>query len=97
MDQSKLCGDNFVRIVTASPEPMCILSTDQQLCDLRRFSTNVDHFSVVCIDPTFSLGEISITYHHLLINDCCTGELPIMLGLILVHYRKFLKHFLHHH
>ena len=94
MEQSKLCGDNFVRIVTASPEPMCILSTDQQLRDLQRFSTNADHFSVVCIDPTFSLGDFSvtcITYRHLLIKDRRTGESPIMLGSILVHQRKLFE------
>ena len=41
MEQSKICesGDKFVRVVTASPEPMCILATDQQLADLVRFST----------------------------------------------------------
>ena len=36
MQQSKLCGDSFVRTVTASPEPMCILTTDQQLKDFGR-------------------------------------------------------------
>ena len=94
MEQSKLCGDNFVRIVTASPEPMCILSTDQQLRDLQRFSTNAGHFSVVCNDPTFSLGDFSvtcITYRHLLIKDRRTGESPIMLGPILVHQRKLFE------
>ena len=36
MEQCKLCesGDKFVRVVTASPEPMCVLATDQQLTDL---------------------------------------------------------------
>ena len=42
MEQSKLCesGDKFVRVVTACPEPMCLLANDQQLNDLTRFGTN---------------------------------------------------------
>ena len=27
----------FVRDVEAAPEPMCVLATDQQLCDLEYF------------------------------------------------------------
>ena len=91
MEQSKLCGDNFVRFVTATPEPMSILATDQQLRDLERFSTNSNCFSVVCIDPTFSLGDFSVTclaYRQLLVVCQRTSQSPIMLGPILVHQRK---------
>lgn len=36
MEQCKLCesGDKFVRVITVSPEPMCVLGTDQQLTEL---------------------------------------------------------------
>ena len=90
MEQSKLCEgkDKFVRIVTATPEPMCVLATDQQLHDLVRFGTNPSIFSV---DPTFVLGDFSITcitYHQLLVTDPRTGQPPIMLGPVLVHQSK---------
>lgn len=93
MEQSKLCEgkDRFVRIVTATPEPMCILATDQQLHDLVRFGTNPSNFSVLSVDPTFSLGDFSvtcITYRHLLVIDPRTGQSPIMLGPVLVHQSK---------
>ena len=93
MEQCKLCesGDKFVRVVTASPEPMCILATDQQLNDLVRFATNPNKFCVISIDPTFSLGDFSVTciaYRNLLVIDTRTGESPIMLGPMLVHQRK---------
>ena len=70
MEQCKLCesGDKFVRVVTASPEPMCILATDQQLNDLVRFATNPNKFCVISIDPTFSLGDFSVTCIILLIE-----------------------------
>ena len=91
MEQSKLCGDKFVRIVTASPEPMCVLANDQQLKDLERFATNHTQFRIVSIDPTFSLGDFSvtcITYRRLLVTDHRTGESPVMLGPVLVHQKK---------
>jgi hypothetical protein len=91
MEQSKLCADNFVRIVTGSPEPMCILATDHQLKDLERFPTNPNGFSVISVDPTFSLGDFSVTcttYRHLLVKDHRTGQSPIMLGPVLVHQTK---------
>ena len=55
MEQSQLCesGDKFVRVVTACPEPMCILASDQQLTDLVQFGTDLSLFSVLSVDPTF--------------------------------------------
>lgn len=93
MEQCKLCesGDKYVRIVSASPEPMCLLATDQQLNDLIHFATNPNKFCVISIDPTFSLGDFSVTciaYRNLLVIDTRTGESPIMLGPMLVHQRK---------
>lgn len=96
MEQSKICesGDKFVRVVTASPEPMCILATDQQLADLVRFSTNYNHFCVLSIDPTFSLGDFNVTciaYRNLLVSDVRSGQHPILLGPVLVHQRKLFE------
>ena len=93
MEQSKLCeaGDKFVRVVTACPEPMCLLANDQQLADLARFGTDPSLFSVLSIDPTFSLGDFSvtcITYRHLLVTDPRTGQSPIMLGPLFIHQSK---------
>ena len=93
MEQSKLCesGDKFVRVVNACPEPMCVLATDQQLNDLVRFSTNPSQFSIVSIDPTFSLGDFNVTcltYRHLLVTDSRTGQSPVMLGPLFIHQSK---------
>ena len=93
MEQIKLCqsGDKCVRVVTACPEPMCILASDHQLADLSRFGTDPSLFSVLSIDPTFSLGDFSvtcITYRHLLVTNPCTGQSPVMLGPLFVHQSK---------
>ena len=94
MEQSKLCEgkDKFVRIVMATPEPMCVLATDQQLHDLVRFGTNPSNFCVLSVDPTFALGDFSvtcITYRHLLVTDPRTGQPLIMLGPVLVHSKEY--------
>jgi hypothetical protein len=45
----------------------------------------------VTIDPTFSLGNFDvtqITYKHLLLECKRSGNHPICIGPILIHYRK---------
>ena len=93
MEQCKLQDgkDKFVRTVTACPESMCLLATDQQLNDLVRFCTNPNEFCVLSIDPIFSLGDFSvtcITYRSILVTDMRTGQSPIMLGPLFIHQSK---------
>lgn len=62
-----------------------------QINSLVRFATNPNKFCVLSIDPTFTLGDFSVTciaYRNLLVTDFRTGESPIMLGPMLVHQRK---------
>ena len=83
--------DKFVRTVTTCPEPMCLLSTDQQLDYLARFCTDPNEFCVLSADPTFSLGDFSvtcITYRNLLVTETHTSQSPIMVGAMLVHQSK---------
>ena len=82
----------FVRLVTSAPEPMCVLCTNSQLFDLERFCTRNDNFSPLTVDPTFDLGDFSVTvtcYHHLLLESRQNStKSPVMLGPMLVHRRK---------
>ena len=48
----------FVRDVRVLPDPALVLASDYQLDDLVRFGTNSVDYSVLAIDPTFSLGVI---------------------------------------
>ena len=49
----QMCKDNegsehkFIRSIEAAPEPICVLSTDQQLLDLERFCTK-EEFGIMC-------------------------------------------------
>jgi len=62
--------EKFVQDATCAPEPMAVLTTDQQLNGLVRFCCQPFEFGVLGIDPTFNLGEFSVTpvvYRHLLV------------------------------
>ena len=85
-------GDKcFVRDVTCAPEPMAVLGTNQQLFDLERFCCDPYKFCVLGVDPTFNLGQFSVTpmvYRHLLLEDTKSHKPPLVLGPLLVHHRK---------
>jgi len=90
--ESSKSPDAFVRIVTGAPFPMMMLAFDWTLDDLVRFCTSSTYFSILGIDPTFSLGAFDVTvttYHHLLLttkDDVCKH--PTLIGPLFVHVKK---------
>lgn len=89
----------FIRVVSAAPEAMCVLARDSQLSDMARFCTDDKQFSIMGVDPTFNLGEFSVTvttYRHLQLLHGATKKHPVMLDPMFVHQRKTfeLYHFL---
>ena len=57
--------------VTCAPKPMAALCLQQQLTNLNRFCCDPHNFSILGIDPTYCLGEFSVTptvYHHLILE-----------------------------
>ena len=81
----------FVRDVKTAPEPTVLLAEDHQLRDLLRSCTSPFDFSIITIEPTFSLGEFDVTpltYRNLLLESKRTNQPPVFLGPVLVHYRK---------
>lgn len=83
--------NKFIRDIKTAPEPAIVLADDQQLADLQRFCTSSLDFGVLTVDPTFSLGDFDvtpITYRHLLLETRRSGQTPVFLGPILVHYKK---------
>ena len=90
MQASSRQGELFVQDVKAAPEPQSVLFYRWQVDDLVRFCTNNSNFSVLTVDTTFNLGDFFVTpmtYHHLLLENICTGNHPIMIGPMLVHQR----------
>ena len=93
MEQCKSAekSEVFVQNVTCAPEPMAVLCNEQQLRDIERFCCDSFNFGILGIDPTFNLGDFSVTpivYQNLLLQNSHTGKSPLMLGPLLVHYRK---------
>ena len=83
--------NRFVQHVTCAPEPMALLSTTQQLLDIERFCCDPYDFCIFGVDPTFNLGNFSVTataYRNILLEDTRTHRSPVVLGPLLVHYRK---------
>ena len=83
--------DRFVQDVTCALEPMAVLATAQQLFDMERFCCDPFRFSILEIDPTFNLGEFSVTpivYRHLLLEDSKSHNNPLVLGSLVIHHQK---------
>ena len=72
----------FARDIKAYPEPAVILANECQLSDVARFCCNPFEFSILTVDPTFSLGDFDVTpttYHHLLLVCNRSGKPPVMI------------------
>ena len=85
-------SDNaFVRTVVAAPEPMAVLATNRQMNDMVRFLTDLNHHTVMGIDPTFNFGDFNVTpiaFQYLLLEHRKQGHSPVILGPLLVHQQK---------
>ena len=80
----------FARDIKAYPEPAILLASQRQLNDVSIFCCDSFEYSVLTVDPTFSLGDFDVTpttYRHLLERNR-TGKPPVMIGPTLIHYRK---------
>lgn len=83
--------DQFVRVVNAAPFPMMVLAYDYMLADLSRFCTNQRKFSILGVDPTFSLGDFDVTvttYHHLMLSSKTSSKHPTVIGPLFIHVKK---------
>ena len=90
--ESEKSENAFVRVVNAAPYPMMVLAFDWILDDVVRFCTVPGNFSVLSVDPTFSLGSFDVTvttYGHLMLNPKDKSfSHPTMIGPLFVHVRK---------
>ena len=80
----------FIRDVKCLREPAVVVATERQLNDLVRFCTPQSNFSVMTVDPTFSLGDFDVTvttYCHKLLISRQANCPPAMIGPLDVSYR----------
>ena len=84
-------NDQFVRVVNAAPFPMMVLAYNYMLNDLSRFCTGNTRFSILGVDPTFSLGDFDVTvttYQHLMVSSKASSKHPTMIGPLFIHVKK---------
>ena len=89
--QSKDKKSAFVHDVRVANELLCVLATDRQPNDLKRFCCNETEFRPFSVDPTFDIGQFNVTpisYEHLLLKTKRDGKHPTLIGPMLVHKRK---------
>ena len=89
--QSKDRKSAFIRDVRVANKPLCVLATDRQLNDLKRFCCNETEFRPFSVDPTFDIGQFNVTpisYEHLLLKTKRDDKHPTLIGPVLIHERK---------
>ena len=88
-------SDNFIRKIDIRPDFIVVLSSNQQLTDLKRFCTR-HPCSILGIDPTFHFGDFDVTvttYRHQMLEDTTPGKdmidrTPVFVGPVCVHKKK---------
>jgi hypothetical protein len=81
----------FVQDVRVAPNPLCVLTNRQQLRDITRFCCDPLEFQPFTIDPTFDIGEFSVTvstYQHLLLENKSDSKMPSFIGPVMIHHKK---------
>ena len=81
----------FVRDVRVGAEPFCVVGTNRQLDDLKRFCCNPVEYRPLTVDPTFDFGPYNVTpilYQHLIVLRREDGKHPTMIGPVLLHEKK---------
>lgn len=81
--------DPFICVVQGAPDAMCLLAKDRQLHDMARFCTDKRELSILWIDPTFNLGDFSVTVTtYTQLSNLSTKRKRVLLGPLLLHQRK---------
>ena len=95
LNESKIQGRDpktaFVRDVRVGAEPFCVVRTNRQLEDLKRFCCNPVEYRPLTVDPTFDFRPYSVTpisYQHLIVLRREDGIHPTMIGPVLIHEKK---------
>ena len=95
LNESKIQGRDpktaFVRDVRVGAEPFCVVGTNRQLDDLKRFCCNPVEYRSLTEDPTFGFGPYNVTpisYQHLITLRREDGKRPPIIGSVLLHEKK---------
>lgn len=73
------------------PTVLWVLGTKVMCNDLGRFMFSEKLSHLICVDPTFNMGQFEVTlvvYKQLFLNSKRTGNNPVFLGPTMIHHRK---------
>ena len=92
-DESIAKSSIFTRECRVHPDFLVVLASDRQLAELVQFCTDPQEFSIFCADPTFNIFEDNIsltmtTYRNLKLENKAKNQLPVFIGLYLMHQHK---------
>ena len=95
LNESKIQGRDpktaFVRDVRVGAEPFCVVGTNRQLDDLKRFCCNPVEYRPLTVDPTFDFDPYNVTpisYQRLTFLRREDGKCPTMIGPVLLREKK---------
>ena len=81
----------FVRDIRVVAEPFCVVGTNRQLDDLKRFCCNPVEYRPLTVDATFDFRPYNVTptsYQHLIVLRNEDSKHPTMIGPVLLHEKK---------
>ena len=89
VEKAKVESKPYIRRLQLTPEPACILASEQQIYDVQRFCpSKTQRPSVFCVDTTFNIGDYYVTattYKHPMLKY---GRHPTMFGPCMLHMRR---------
>ena len=91
-------GRKFIRHVSIDSSPSCVLTTDAQLANIKRFCTVPGESYVLGVDPTFNLGKFYVTvttYTYLQVENKLSHSSPTFFGPMFVHTEKTYETYYH--
>ena len=86
--ESKCKKTAFVCDVRVGSEPLCVLASERQLNDLKRFCCCEREFKPLTLDPTFNIERFNVTplsYQHLALENKNDGKHRTFIGPMLIH------------
>ena len=90
-EDAKNQDNAFIREVYSAPEPIVVLAANEQVKNVTMFCTKEARFSVFEVDPTFDIGQFSVTatqYQYLLLLHRRSSKHPAMVGPMLIHQKR---------
>ena len=86
--QDSLRTTAFIRDVRVAPDPLCVMATNRQIKDLKRFCCHPTEYKPFTVDSTFNIGEYNVTPITYPLENKRDGNHPSFIGPVTIHEKK---------